>query len=80
MLIGYKVFAGNTHDSQTVEQIVTSMGAKYGRASRVWVSGDVVLPTKTADGRMDKRIRLRCVVSPDEAQKALLNRLGLTLP
>ncbi len=43
-------------------------------------SGDVVLPAKTADGRIDKRIRLRCVVSPDEAQKVLLNRLGLTLP
>ncbi len=43
-------------------------------------SGDVVLPARTADGRIDKRIRLRCVVSPDEAQKVLLNRLGLTLP
>ena len=43
-------------------------------------SGDVVLPAKTSDGRIDKRIRLRCVVSPDEAQKVLLNRLGLTLP
>jgi transposase len=43
-------------------------------------SGDVVLPAKTADGRISKLIRLRCVVSPDEAQKVLLNRLGVTLP
>ncbi len=38
MPIGYQVFAGNTHDSQTVEQIVTSMEAQYARASRVWVT------------------------------------------
>jgi hypothetical protein len=43
-------------------------------------SGDVVLPARTADGRISKQIRLRCVVSPDQAQKVLLNRLGLTLP
>ena len=43
-------------------------------------SGDVVLPARTADGRIRKLIRLRCVVSPDQAQKVLLSRLGLTLP
>ena len=43
-------------------------------------SGDVVLATRTADGRPDKTIRLRCVTSPDEGQKVLLGRLGLTLP
>jgi transposase len=43
-------------------------------------SGDVVLPARTVDGRISKLIRLRCVVSPDEAQKVLLNRMGLTLP
>jgi len=43
-------------------------------------SGDVVLPTRTSDGRKGKTIRLRCVTTPDEAQKALLNRLGLALP
>jgi len=29
---------------------------------------------------LSKTIRLRCVTTPDEAQKLLLNRLGLTLP
>jgi len=35
--LGYEVFAGNTHDSKTVEQIVEAMEGKYGRANRVWV-------------------------------------------
>jgi transposase len=43
-------------------------------------SGDVVLPTRTADGRPGKTIRVRCVTTPDHAQKVLLNRLGLPLP
>jgi hypothetical protein len=38
-------------------------------------SADVVLPT--TDGR---ELRLRCVVRPDPAQAALLDRLGLELP
>src|SRR3989442_682103 len=38
-------------------------------------STDVVLPTE--DGR---ELRLRCVVRPDAAQAALLDRLGLDLP
>lgn len=42
-------------------------------------SGDVALPAQMADGSA-RTIRLRCVTSPDEAQKVLLNRLGLTLP
>jgi transposase len=43
-------------------------------------SGDVVLPTCSADGRPAQTIRLRCVTTPDAAQKVLLNRLGVTLP
>jgi transposase len=42
-------------------------------------SGDVVLPAEMADGSR-QTIHLRCVTTPDEAQKVLLNRLGLTLP
>ena len=42
-------------------------------------SGDVVLPAQMADGSR-RTIHLRCVTTPDEAQKVLLNRLGLTLP
>jgi transposase len=43
-------------------------------------SGDVVLRTQTADGQPGKRVRVRCVTTPDAAQKVLLNRLGLILP
>ena len=43
-------------------------------------SGDVVLPTHTADGRAGKTLRVRCVTTPDRAQRVLLSRLGLTIP
>jgi transposase len=43
-------------------------------------SGDVVLPTRTRDGRPGKTLRVRCVTTPDPAQKVLFNRLGLTVP
>ena len=35
--LGYEVFAGNTHDSQTVETIIESMEKKHGALNRVWV-------------------------------------------
>jgi Transposase DDE domain len=43
-------------------------------------SGDVVLPTQTTDGQPARTVRLRCVTTPDAAQKVLLQRLGVTLP
>jgi transposase len=35
--LGYEVFAGNRHDSTTVEEIVASVERKHGRANRIWV-------------------------------------------
>ena len=35
--LGYEVFAGNTHDSQTVQSVVESLEKKYGSLDRVWV-------------------------------------------
>lgn len=35
--LGYEVFAGNTPDVTTVEEIVEKMEERYGRANRVWV-------------------------------------------
>jgi transposase len=35
--LAYEVFAGNTADVATVEEIVEAMEAKYGRARRIWV-------------------------------------------
>ncbi len=43
-------------------------------------SGDVVMPTMTTDGRPGNTVRIRCVTTPDKAQKVLLKRLGLRLP
>jgi transposase len=35
--LGYEVFAGNTHDSQTVQSIIEAMEKKHGTLNRVWV-------------------------------------------
>lgn len=35
--VGYEVFAGNTTDVTTVEEIVETMESRYGKSSRVWV-------------------------------------------
>jgi transposase len=34
--LGYEVFAGNRHDSTTLEEIVRTMEARYGQAQRIW--------------------------------------------
>jgi transposase len=35
--LGYEVFAGNRHDSTTVEEIVSAIEKKHGQANRIWV-------------------------------------------
>jgi len=37
MPLGHEVFAGNRHDVTTVEEIVTTMEGRYGKADRIWV-------------------------------------------
>ena len=37
MPLGYEVFAGNRTDVTTVQEIVTTMEARYGMAQRIWV-------------------------------------------
>ena len=36
--LGYEVFAGNTHDSRTLQTIVTTMEARHGMVGRVWIT------------------------------------------
>jgi transposase len=36
--LGYEVFPGNTHDSRTVQAIVTKMEARHGAVGRVWIA------------------------------------------
>jgi len=43
-------------------------------------SGDVVLPTRHADGSAGPTLVVRCVTRPDEHQEVLLSRLGMKLP
>lgn len=43
-------------------------------------SGDVILPTRAADGSAGPTLVVRCVTRPDEHQAVLLNRLGIDLP
>jgi transposase len=43
-------------------------------------SGDVVLPLQEPSGSASRELRLRCVMEPNEAQKRLLDRLGVNLP
>ena len=40
-------------------------------------STDIVLPLA---GQLNRELRIRCVVRPDQAQALLLERLGLELP
>jgi transposase len=37
MPLGYEVFAGNRHDTTTLEEIVETMERRYGQADRIWV-------------------------------------------
>jgi transposase len=36
--LGYEVFAGNTHDSRTLQSIVTTMEGRHGVIGRVWIA------------------------------------------
>jgi transposase len=36
--LGYEVFAGNTHDSRTLQRIVAAMEARHGALGRVWIA------------------------------------------
>jgi transposase len=55
--VGYEVFAGNRHDSTTVEEIVEAIEKKYGQANRIWVmdrgmvSEDNLAFVRSRDGR-----------------------------
>ena len=62
-------------------------GAGLGDAPRTVIDdlaklkcGDVVLRARSPHGGPERRITLRCVTEPDEAQAVVLHRLGLTPP
>jgi len=37
MPLGYEIFAGNRTSVTTVEDVVTAMEARHGKADRIWV-------------------------------------------
>jgi len=55
--LGYEVFAGNRHDSTTLQEIVETMERRYGKAQRIWVmdrgmvSGENLEFLRTGDRR-----------------------------
>jgi transposase len=49
MPLGYEVFAGNTADVSTVEQVVARMEERYGAVHRVWVMDRGMISEKTLD-------------------------------
>jgi transposase len=36
--LGYEIFAGNTHDSRTLQTVVATMEARHGALGRVWIA------------------------------------------
>ena len=49
MPLGYEIFAGNRHDSTTVEDIVETMERRYGKADRIWVMDRGMLSQENID-------------------------------
>ncbi len=45
--LGYEVFAGNRHDSTTLQEIVATMEARYGKADRISGSWTVAWSRRT---------------------------------
>src|SRR5208283_2077516 len=48
--LGYEVFAGNTHDSRTLQTIVATMEARHGVPGRVWIADRGMASARTGLG------------------------------
>lgn len=55
--IGYEVFAGNTADVSTVEDMVEMMEQKYGQAKRIWVMDRGMVSEDNLDFLRERRAR-----------------------
>ena len=55
--IGYEVFAGNTADVTTVEDMVKMMEEKYGQAQRIWVMDRGMISEDNLDFLRDRQAR-----------------------
>ena len=75
--LGYEVFAGNTHDSRTLQTIVATMEARHGMLGRVWITdrGTVVLVDSFPPSCRDQSCHPR-----SRTIRPCLRRLLLLLP
>jgi transposase len=55
--IGYEVFAGNTADVTTVEDMVETMEEKYGQAQRIWVMDRGMISEENIDFLRERKAR-----------------------
>lgn len=55
--IGYEVFAGNTADVTTVEDMVEMMESKYGQAQRIWVMDRGMVSEDNLDFLRERKAR-----------------------
>lgn len=64
--LGYELFAGNTHDSKTVETMITTMETLYGKADRIWIMDrGMVSPENLKLLRQDQR---RYIIGTSKSQ------------
>ena len=61
--IGYEIFAGNTADVTTVEEMVEVMEEKYGQAQRIWVMDRGMVSEENIGLASKKRVRAKVVFS-----------------
>jgi transposase len=64
--IGYEVFAGNTADVTTVEDMVEMMEGKYGQAKRIWVMDRGMVSEDNLDFLRERKARY--IVGAPKAQ------------
>jgi transposase len=72
--IGYEVFAGNTADVSTVEDMVELMEGKYGQAKRIWVMDRGMVSEDNLDFLRQRQARY-LVATPKKQLRAFEEQL-----
>jgi transposase len=76
--LGYEVFAGNTHDSRTLQTIVTTMEARHGTLGRVWI-GDRGMASAENLAWLRETGRRYIIGAPKSELKKFASELAATL-
>jgi transposase len=76
--LGYEVFAGNTHDSRTLQTIVTTMEARHGTLGRVWI-GDRGMTSAENLAWLRETGRRYIIGAPKSELKKFASELAATL-